>query len=427
MTPGLQLQKNTNWMSATLNSFPAMIPDGWEIAQLENLGKTITGNTPSTTEPDNWESNPSEGGVRWISTPDLRVTHGGVVASCSKRLTRTGALKARIAPAGTVLVSCIATIGEVGVIGEPSTFNQQINGVLPSEAFNSHYLKHYLTLNRENLRKYAPASVVAIINKKDFGQFECLMPPLVTQARVASVLSKQEQVISDIKALVNKLETRQRYFSRELLSGRLRVREVESTRLLYRNETWQDINVNGDTKSIPLDWSVNSLGRLGGFRSGQDHKRCPGLVYPVYGSSATPMPFRAAKCTHPGGTFIIGRKGTIDKPFYLKDAFWCVDTALYFDARAEVSAKFIYFIAKSSIDWLSLNSGSTVPSLVQSDVNAIEVVLPCPAEQILIVQTLAVLENDLELHKQLLAVEQKKFQWLLDNLMTGKYLLKECP
>lgn len=202
-----------------LNGFTTEINKNFNIFKLSDIAKTITGNTPPLNNESLWTDD-EESGVKWISTPDLRFQKMGYISSHSRILTNKGIEKARVCPKDTLLISCIATIGEVGLISEDSTFNQQINAILPNEIVNTKYLKYYFLHNKKNFINYAPSSVVKIINKKLFNEFEIFLPPSRDwQDKIVNFLEKQEFLIENQKKLLEKEKQKFEWLSEKLLSG----------------------------------------------------------------------------------------------------------------------------------------------------------------------------------------------------------------
>ena len=81
-----------------------------------------------------------------------------------------------------------------------------------------------------------------------------------------------------------------------------------------------------------------------------------------------------------GETTFIGRKGTINKPFYYNGKFWTVDTLFYTHSFKTVTPKFIYCLFQT-INWLRYNEASGVPSLSKDTIEKIKVNIPCIEEQ----------------------------------------------
>lgn len=72
---------------------------------------------------------------------------------------------------------------------------------------------------------------------------------------------------------------------------------------------------------------------------------------------------------------LIGRKGTIDKPQFIDEPFWTVDTLFYTKVSESVDPYFAYLVV-SRINLLKYNEASGVPSLSVRSLNSIKVKLP---------------------------------------------------
>ena len=81
-----------------------------------------------------------------------------------------------------------------------------------------------------------------------------------------------------------------------------------------------------------------------------------------------------------GETTFIGRKGTINKPYYYKGKFWTVDTLFYTHSFNGVTPHFVYCLFQT-INWLRYNEASGVPSLSKDTIEKIKVHIPQIEEQ----------------------------------------------
>ena len=108
--------------------------------------------------------------------------------------------------------------------------------------------------------------------------------------------------------------------------------------------------------------------------------------YPIYGSGGSIMGY-ATDYLCDEGTTILGRKGTINNPLFIKTKFWNVDTAFGIVANDNCDKKFLYYFIKSQ-DWSKKNTGTTLPSLTQSIVLKTPVLYPPLPEQQRIVEYL---------------------------------------
>src|SRR5690242_16655067 len=95
------------------------------------------------------------------------------------------------------------------------------------------------------------------------------------------------------------------------------------------------------SRSIPKHWEVKKLGEVCEIKNGKNQRQAinPNGKYPIYGSAGV-MGF-ADDYLCEGGATIVGRKGTINKPIYVKTRFWNVDTAFGFCPNTDlINSKF---------------------------------------------------------------------------------------
>ncbi len=95
----------------------------------------------------------------------------------------------------------------------------------------------------------------------------------------------------------------------------------------------------------------------------------------------------------------IGRKGTIDKPLYLKAPFWTVDTLFYCTSRENSDVKFIYLLFQI-INWKRYDESTGVPSLSKNTISNIKTYVPKIKEQDYISKLFFSLDNTLQLHER---------------------------
>ncbi len=123
-------------------------------------------------------------------------------------------------------------------------------------------------------------------------------------------------------------------------------------------------------------WEYKKLGEVAEVIHGKNQKDVLSAngTYPIYGSGGNVMGY-ASDYLCEAGTTILGRKGSINNPLYIKERFWNVDTAFGISAKEGNDGKYLYYFIKT-VDWLKKNTGTTLPSLTQQVVKS--VVLPVP-------------------------------------------------
>jgi type I restriction enzyme, S subunit len=154
-------------------------------------------------------------------------------------------------------------------------------------------------------------------------------------------------------------------------------------------------------------WENKLIHEILTIGSGRDHKNLKDGNIPVFGSGGYMRSVDQALFS--GETICIGRKGTIDQPFYFEGEFWTVDTLFYTHSFQSVLPKFVFALFQR-INWKSHNEAGGVPSLSKSIINNIRINLPSLPEQQKIATFLSAVDKKiqlLQLKKKLLGQYKK--------------------
>ena len=161
---------------------PATNPMRWPKWSLGSQATIVTGNTPSTKNPEYFGSD-----LPWVRPGDLDCAL--LVMDTERKLSHRGRRVARVVPAGSVLVVCIgATLGKVGLTGTEMATNQQINAILPSSTLLPEFLFAQCALLTGRFRAAATKSTLPILNKSRFAEQRVLVPPVDIQAKLVQVV-----------------------------------------------------------------------------------------------------------------------------------------------------------------------------------------------------------------------------------------------
>jgi type I restriction enzyme S subunit len=171
----------------------APLPEGWRWVKLGDVCEVVTGSTPPKAELRFYG-----GTIAWIKPDDL--DRAMYVDSSSEYLSNEGAKRARILPAGSVLVSCIGNVGKTAIAAKPLATNQQINSLIPREEVDSDYLFFACRFIGSTLRAAASVSLVPIINKSSFSALKIPLPSLPKQKRIAAILKEQMVAVEQARA-----------------------------------------------------------------------------------------------------------------------------------------------------------------------------------------------------------------------------------
>lgn len=142
-------------------------------------------------------------------------------------------------------------------------------------------------------------------------------------------------------------------------------------------------------KFIEMFGTIDSVGRFSRKQwkdvvqiiNGKDHKKVlnPNGLYPIYGSGG--IMGRADDYLCPEYTIVIGRKGTIDKPFFVTEKFWNVDTAFGIIPNESILHYLYLFWYCKQLNFGKLNKASTLPSTTKTDLLELWINVPSYEQQ----------------------------------------------
>ena len=117
-------------------------PNGVEFIELQKLFTTRNGYTPSRRKAEYWEN----GTIPWFRLADIR---GGdrILTEAIENVSPSAVKKSGLFPAGTIIISTLATIGEHALLEVSGLCNQQLTALTLREEyaglFNIKFLFYY--------------------------------------------------------------------------------------------------------------------------------------------------------------------------------------------------------------------------------------------------------------------------------------------
>lgn len=169
----------------------------WIECSLGEIFKTVTGNTPSKSEKDNYGSE-----IPFVKPPQI---DNNYLKDSVEYLSSKGKSKARILPINSVLVTCIGNLGRVGLNKKEVAFNQQINAIEPLNGIEPKFTFYQAqsTNFRNQLESLSTSTTVALVNKSSFNSVKFKVAPLPIQKaivkKIEELFSSLESGIADLK------------------------------------------------------------------------------------------------------------------------------------------------------------------------------------------------------------------------------------
>ena len=161
-----------------------LIPEGWRVGTLSELGDIVAGGTPSKTKPEYYTNN----GIAWLTPKDLSIKCNKFTARGEIDITEDGYKNssAKLMPRGSVLFSSRAPIGYISIAKGDICTNQGFKSVVPTYAGTA-YLYYWLCENTEAIEAQASGSTF----KEASGSLMRSFPALVPEKSVIDSFEKE--------------------------------------------------------------------------------------------------------------------------------------------------------------------------------------------------------------------------------------------
>ena len=198
------------------------VPKGWEKKKVREIGKVITGKTPSTSKKEYYG-----GQIPFITIPDM---HTGIYPISSQFLSDLGAnsQSGKFIPANSLMVSCIGTAGLVCITKEECQTNQQINSLVLNDNSLLYYMYNTFLSLKEHLNNIGSnGATMTNVNKSKFESIEILIP----NNSISNLYNKAvEPSFRSIKTLSSQIclltEARDRLLPK-LMSGDIKIESLK--------------------------------------------------------------------------------------------------------------------------------------------------------------------------------------------------------
>ena len=218
---------------------------------------------------------------------------------------------------------------------------------------------------------------------------------MISKMRITHPSVKEQERVADLLSLLDEKISLQRRKVELLKDYKKGIGDV----LFHPTSSWVRIKI-GDTMTI---------------MHGKDYKdylKFDGK-YPVYGTSGIIARCEKYLCNWP--CVCIGRKGTINRPRYINEPFWSVDTLFYSKPKKGFDPLFQYYLFQR-INWEKFSEASGVPSLSASTIENIVVDCPTIEEQKRIAYIMYTIDECVEKEESFAQLLRKYKNGLLNQL-----------
>ncbi|MCK6436809.1 restriction endonuclease subunit S [Rivihabitans pingtungensis] len=203
-----------------------LVPKGWRISTVADLCSTITnGGTPSRSKVELWEG----GTIPWFKTGEF---NDGFLLQSAERITRNALATsaAKLLPENSVLMAIYAapTVGRLGVLTEPSTFNQACTGMVAKETVGVWFLFWTLYFGRDWFNSRANGAAQQNISKAIVSAYRVVSPSDSVLLAFNEIATSIHHRIRRNSEQAQTLATLRDTLLPRLISGQLRLPEAEA-------------------------------------------------------------------------------------------------------------------------------------------------------------------------------------------------------
>lgn len=195
--------------------------EDWVECKIGEIFTTITGNTPSKKEIENYESKD----IPFVKPPDVT---NGILSNVTEFISTKAKNKARLLPVNSVLVTCIGNLGRVSInTNFEVAFNQQINAVIPNSFTlpKFYFYNFQSSLFRNRLEELSTSTTVALVNKSNFDIIDVPLIPLPEQRaivkKIEALFSSLDAGIADLKKAQDQLKIYRQAVLKKAFEGEL--------------------------------------------------------------------------------------------------------------------------------------------------------------------------------------------------------------
>ncbi len=228
-----------------------ILPDHWKVVKLGEVTDIFKGGTPKRSVKKYFQ-----GDIAWAIPTDITALNSALyIDDTGSHISKEALIKsaARLLPAGTVLLTSRATIGETAIATVPMATNQGFANFICKEMLLNVYLAYYLRYIKKRLIDLASGSTFKEVTKGTLLNVDILLPPLPEQRAIAYVL----QTIQEAKF------ARQREIELE------RERKAVLMDHLFAHGTKGESRKQTEIGEIPDSWEIVKLGDLCTFTTGK--------------------------------------------------------------------------------------------------------------------------------------------------------------
>ncbi|MBX3070800.1 MAG: restriction endonuclease subunit S [Thermomicrobiales bacterium] len=411
------IQRHSEYKDSTI-SWLGEIPSHWQVQRIKSLADAIIGgSTPSSNERKYWD-----GEIVWVTPQDI--SRSLRLRRSRRTITQEGleSISAMVVPAGSLVLSSRAPVGNVSIAEVPLATNQGCKAIVPNKSqVDSEFLLVLLPLLKNSLNSVSSGSTFVELSATQLGDTRLAVPPLDEQAAIVKYLAHVDDKINRF------IRAKRRLI--ELLNEQKQALIHQAvTKGLDPNVPMKDSGVER-LGEIPAHWNLRPLGRFIVLQRGIDITKDQQVEgdFPVISSGGVSSFHNSGTSKGPG--VLLGRKGSVGTVHYSPGPYWAHDTTLWVREFGQNHPRFIYYLLLN-LDLKRFDTGSSNPTINRNIVHTELVAVPDFAEQAEIASEvdgkLEAIANGVEKSQKEIDLLREYRTRLVSDVVTGKLDVREA-
>ena len=382
--------------------------------QIKEIGKVITGKTPSTEDASNFD-----GKYPFITPSDIKSFDEKYLLETERTLSEKGIkkLKNNILPKEAICFVCIgSTIGKMCLTNTIAYSNQQINSLIVNNNFDAHYMFYFLRYIKSYFQQLGAGtgSGKGIVNKTTFENSKVKVETNKNiQVKIADILSTYDNLIENNNKRIRLLEQMAENLYKEWF-------------VRFRFPEYENVEFVG---TLPIGWQYQPISESMDFF---DSQRVPlssmqrdemEKIYPYYG--AAKLMDYVDDYLFDGEYLLLGEDGTVITTDgfpvlqLVNDKFWVNNHAHVIRGKGNISTRFLY-LTFCRFPITGVVTGSAQPKISKGRLEKLKILVPDAITMEHFNNLINPMFDEINvLKKQLIRITQQR-DMLLPRLMSGK-------
>ena len=197
------------------------IPSNWSVIPLKRYFSIINGSTPKSGNDNFWN-----GDIIWITPSDLSKLTSFDIINSTRKITKSGLASCgtSIVPINSIILSCRAPIGSIGLAKVELCTNQGCKSLVPFQDSSSYFYAYVLSICTEELNAKGKGTTFLELSNDELGYFSLPKPTIKEQRNIVIFLDyetyKIDTLIKQQQQLIKLLEEkRQAVISHTVTKG----------------------------------------------------------------------------------------------------------------------------------------------------------------------------------------------------------------